>query len=231
MTRETPLILRYASSVFSHFACLPSPSYARTNFRRKWLNSDKCVSLVTGWSQLDPTRKDRVTFSQEYLINFENNDESPQLVYTSPESLVSLGACFPYSGESGARLLWDIEKGMKRLFCVEYKLPISALGDAETLKASAATPGTFVHVHCKETGRILQTIKLPTEMLGKSPPVHGRVFGPGSVSTPFTAFRFCPVDETKVAFLAEAAPNQRSPKSDGNVSFALLTQRKPMYFF
>ncbi len=217
MNIESPQLMKYATSLYTHFAGLPSPAYARLRSNRKCMNADGLVSLSTKWTQVDPSRKDRISFAQEYLISLEKAQQQPKLVYVTPGSIASTGACFPYAGDAGAKQLCDIEQGNQRLFFIEYKIPSGALGDPEVLKASAATPGTFVHVHCRNTGRKLKTIKLPTEKIGKAPPVHGRVYGSGCPSTPFSACRFCSTDETKVVFLAEAAPSQSTKENKEDV--------------
>ncbi|VDD81983.1 unnamed protein product [Mesocestoides corti] len=182
-----------------------------------------CVS--SKWNYVDIIRKDRVVIGQEYLISFPDSHETPTLVHASHESIISAGACFPYTDDSGAKVLWDVESGSRRVLFVECKLPNAALGESEAMSASAALPGTFVHVLCSKTGRKLKTIKLPTEKSGTTPAVHGKVYGSSHQSKHFSACRFCPTNPNKLIFLAEApkvnANNEETPSIPEKSPFVL----------
>ena len=211
--------------VFSHFSCLPAPSFVRIHKKHDSLESTIAYSIQSKWKQIDSSRNDFLVMDQEYSIRLRDKLEAPQLCNSSFVTITSTGSGFPYATEFGATVLWDIEQGCFRLVFTEYALPNCALSESETKKASAAIPGTFVHVFCSKTSRKIKTIKLPNESSKNRSAIHGKLFGPKHSSVPFSSCRFCPGNPNKVVYLAECVGNSEDIHPSDSVSCICIYYR------
>lgn len=208
----------WASKLFSYYACLPSPVEAsiRLTGSTNRTGPGLICNLYTKWKILDATRNDSIIMNVVYHAHYDEESGLPHLIHnTLSESFSSFGSSFPYSSESGTKVLCDIEEGQTRVFFTEYSLPSRALSDSGALKASAAIPGTFANVFSLQSGRLMKTIKLPTEDAKNYPLCHGKVLASSDTSVPFSACRFCPTNSKKIVYLAEYMCNDEGKKESG----------------
>ncbi|VUZ46285.1 unnamed protein product [Hymenolepis diminuta] len=216
---EKSQIRSWALKIFSHYSCLPTPISAAIRLRSS-SESNLIFSVHTKWKLLDSIRNDFIIMDKVYHAHCQEEHGMPHLIHnTTSEILSSFGSCFPYSDETGPKVLFDIEDGLTRVVFTEYTLPSRALAESGSMKASSAIPGTFAHVFSLQSGRLLKTIKLPIEQGKNSPACHGKVFASGDPSEPFSACRFCPTNPKKLVYLAEYICNEGKEEkelSDGN---------------
>lgn len=205
---EKSQIRSWALKIFSHYSCLPTPISAAIRLRGSSESNPIC-SVHTKWKFLDSIRNDSIIMDKVYHVHCQEKHGMPHLIHnTTSEILSSFGSCFPYSGETGPKVLFDIEDGLTRVVFTEYTLPSHALAESGPMKASSAMPGTFAHVFSLQSGRLLKTIKIPTEQGKNSSACHGKVFASEDPSVPFSACRFCPTNPKKLVYLAEYICNE-----------------------
>ncbi|KAM7539822.1 hypothetical protein Aperf_G00000034934 [Anoplocephala perfoliata] len=227
---ERSRIRDLALKIFSHYSCLPVPISA--SIRRKGCRGESSATynVRTKWKQLDSIRNDSIVLDQVYHVQIQNKYELPSLMGASTEIISSFGSCFPYSRDSGPNVLWDVEQDFTRVVFVEYKLPNISFSDSGPIKASTAISGTFVHVFCLRSGKLMKTIKLPTDTTKKISAVHGKVFGSGDTSIPFSSCRFCPTNSKKLVYLAEYLATDEAERDESNSNTVVSPEKSPFIY-